>query len=335
MPEKLPTIKEIARQLGISPSAVSRALHNHPSIGAKTRQRVQELAKALDYEPIQTALNFKQGKTQTIGVILPHLGEEFFSRAISGIEDIAFKNGYTVLIGQSREDGLREQQMVATMKKHRIDGLIVSIAKTTANYSHFEELRKYNIPVVFFDRIPRMNDINFVCCDLRAGTEAAVALLTGQGHRRIAFLNGPETLIASGERYEGYRTALSRHGIPLNPDLVKTTDLSSASTEKAVSELLSAGERPESILSFNDYVSLDAIHYIKKQGLVLNRDIAIVSFANISFNHYLDAYPLASVEQFPDEQGEKAMQLLLDLLSGKPPPLSRQLIIESKLVLHS
>ena len=150
MEQKPATIKEIARRLNVSVSTVSRALHDHPSIGLRTKTQVQQLAKDLNYEPNQAAISFKQGRTMTLGVLLPNLGEEFFSMAINGIEDVATKNKYTVLIGQSHDDVGREKQIVDTMRRHRVDGLIVSLSKTTRTYEHFEQLKKYNIPVVFF-----------------------------------------------------------------------------------------------------------------------------------------------------------------------------------------
>jgi len=160
--EKLPTIKEIAKQLKISASTVSRALHDHPSIGLRTKMRVKELAKELNYEPNQTAIFFQQRKTFTIGVILPDLSEAFFSSAISGIEDFASDHKYTVLLGQSHNDEQREKQIIETMKNHRVDGLLISISKNTSSFDHFEMLRKYNIPVVFFDRIPDLPDFHTV-----------------------------------------------------------------------------------------------------------------------------------------------------------------------------
>src|SRR5213595_903415 len=138
MENSLPTLREIARQLKISVSTVSRALHNHHSIGLRTKQRVQELAKEINYEPNQTAIFFQQGKTFTIGVILPELSEAFFSSAISGIEDAAHKSNYTVLMGQSHDSVEKEKQLIDTMKKHRVDGLLISISKNTLSYEHFE-----------------------------------------------------------------------------------------------------------------------------------------------------------------------------------------------------
>ncbi|MGH2644966.1 MAG: LacI family DNA-binding transcriptional regulator, partial [Chitinophagaceae bacterium] len=304
MPGKSPTIKEIARQLGISPSAVSRALHGHPSIGLKTRKLVQDLAQKLNYVPNQTALYFKAGKTKTLGVILPYLGEDFFSKAISGLEDVAMNNGYTVLIGQSRDSMERERQIVSTMVKHRVDGLIVSVAKDTDNFTHFKDLGNYHIPAVFFDRVPDMENISFVRCNLKKGAEEAMDLLILRGHTRIGLLNGPPTLAASLEREEGYAKALDNHHIAIDPDLIKHSSLDAESTELAMKGLLSVKNKPTAILIFNDYVALDAIRYMKSQQLIINKDVSMVSFANISMNHYLNDSPLASVEQFPARQGQ-------------------------------
>ncbi|HQW44559.1 MAG TPA: LacI family DNA-binding transcriptional regulator, partial [Chitinophagaceae bacterium] len=138
MDQKPATIKEIATRLNVSVSTVSRALHNHPSIGLRTKTQVQNLAKELNYEPNQAAISFKQGKTMIVGVILPNLGEEYFSMAINGIEDVATKNKYTVLIGQSHDDVEREQQITDAMRRQRVDGLIVSLSKTTKSFEHFE-----------------------------------------------------------------------------------------------------------------------------------------------------------------------------------------------------
>src|SRR5689334_17533228 len=167
MDQKPATIKEIAMRLNVSVSTVSRALHNHPSIGLHTRMQVKKLATELHYEPNQAAISFKKGRTFTIGVILPNLGEEFFSMAINSIEDMASKNNYTVLIGQSHDDKEREKKIVETMRKHRVDGLLASISKNTDSYEHFEELKKYKIPVVFFDRVPQSKDVYKVSCSLK------------------------------------------------------------------------------------------------------------------------------------------------------------------------
>lgn len=317
MENKLPTITEIAKRLNISASTVSRALHNHSSIGLRTKMRVQELAKELNYEPNQTAIFFQQRKTFTIGVVLPELSEAFFSAAISGIEDCAYKNKYSVLMGQSHDSEEKEKQIIETMKNHRVDGLLVSIANKTNNYDHFEALKRYNIPIVFFDRIPNMPDIHYVACNLISGTIQAINFLIKKGHRVIGMLNGPEKLPASKEREEGYIQAMKKNRLKFDPTLIVNCDLSTANINAATEHLLKLKRKPTAIVVFNDYVALDAVQYARKQKLRINKDICFVSYANLPISHYTAFPPLASVEQFPYLQGQKATETLLELLSNK------------------
>lgn len=338
MSSKLPTITEIARQLNISVSTVSRALHNHPGIGLRTKTRVQELAKKLNYEPNQTALFFQQGKTYTIGVILPELSEVFFSTAISGIEDAAEKNNYTVLLGQSHDNEEREKKIVATMKNHRVDGLLVSISKNTTNYAHFEALKQYNIPVVYFDRIPHMPNIHYVACNMASGTIQAVNYLLKNGHRVIGMINGPENLFASQERKQGYQQAMSKSRLKFDPSLIVNTDLTPEGTRAATEELLRSRRKPTAIVAFNDYVAMDAVQAAVRQKRKINKDICFVSYANLPISSYTAYPPQASVEQFPYQQGQKATEILLELLAKSKDERETaayyKIILDSQLVLH-
>lgn len=316
MQKKLPTIKEIAKRLNISVSTVSRALHEHPSIGLRTRMRVQQLAKELNYEPNQRAIFFQQSKTFTIGVLLPELSEAFFSSAISGIEDAAHKRDYTVLLAQSHDDEEREKKILETMKKHRVDGVLMSLGKNISNYDHIHNLKNYGIPVVFFDRIPKLFNIHYVIADVQAGTKEAVDFLLKKGHRKIGMINGPETLLASHQRVQGYIDAFQKHRLKFDPLFIFSSNLTAQNTEEAMEHLLSLKRKPTAIVTFNDYVALDAIKYAKKMHLEINKDISFVSFANLPFIHYLDSPPLASVEQYPYLQGEKATEILLGLIAA-------------------
>lgn len=329
MSQKPATIKEIAKRLNVSVSTVSRALHNHPSIGLRTKMQVQKLAEELNYEPNQAAISFKQGKTMTIGVILPNLREEFFSTAINGIEDVAIQNQYTVLIGQSRDDVEREKKLVDTMRKHRVDGLLVSLSKNTQNYEHFEALKKYGIPVVFFDRVPNLPEAYAVSCDLRDSSVKLVDWLVDHGHTRIGFIKGPETMMASQERLSGYLEALKKNNIAEVPEYIAQTNLEKEQTQAAIQKLLSLKERPTAIIAFNDYITLDAIKFSRQQGLKINKDIFFVSYANLPVTSYLDDPPLASVEQFPYEQAEKATGILLQLINQKEDEITEKKVVMS------
>lgn len=335
----LPTLKEIAKRLNVSISTVSRALHNHRSIGLRTKMQVQQLAKELNYEPNQTAIFFQQRKTFTIGVILPELSETFFSSAISGIEDCAYKNNYTVLVGQSHDTEEREKLLIETMKNHRVDGLLISIAKNTTHYEHFESLKRYNIPVVFFDRIPDMPNIHYVACNLVSGTIQAINFLFKKGHRVVGMINGPEKLYASQERREGYIQALRKSRLKFDPSLIVNTDLNTPGVFAATKELLSSKRKPTAIVTFNDYVALDAVKYARSQKLRINKDICFVSYANEPWNSYTAFPPLASVEQFPNLQGQKAAETLLELFHKKESETDNnhayyKIILESQLMLN-
>ncbi|NOT51183.1 MAG: LacI family DNA-binding transcriptional regulator [Chitinophagaceae bacterium] len=337
MDQKPATIKEIAKRLSVSVSTVSRALHDHPSIGVKTKQQVRKIAKELNYEPNQAAISFKQGRTMTLGVILPNLGEEYFSIAINGIEDVATKNSYTVLIGQSHDDVEREEQIADTMRRHRVDGLIVSLAKTTKSFEHFKQLEKFKIPVVFFDRVPDQLDGAYtVSCNLENSSIDLVDWLVSKGHKQIGFIKGPDTLIHSKQRLNGYHEGLKKNNLKGEASLVVSTDLSRKKTEDAMQKLLALKNPPTAIIAFNDYVALDAIRYSRSQGLKINKDISFVSYANLPVTNYLDEPPIASVEQFPYQQAERATDILLRLIHSKglDKTIPHKVILESKVVVN-
>lgn len=344
MENKIPTLKEIAKKLNFSVSTVSRALKNHPSIGLRTTAQVQKLAKEMGYEPNRTALYFKQQKSFILGVILPNLKEEFFSQAINGIENVAKANHYSVLIGQSHDQLEEEITLVTAMKNQRVDGIITSITKQTENLEHFEDLKRYNIPVVFFDRVPESKQVHKVASNFNTATRQAVEFLIAEGHKRIGIINGPEEMKSCRERTETYIEVLSKNKIKIDMSLVITTDLSQDQVYKAMEELLSLKKPPTAIITINDYVALDAIQYAKKAGLTINRDIVFVSYANLPLTHYLEYPPLASVEQFPYEQAEKATEILFELMENRKKKEDenkennqeqfRNVLIEGQLVIH-
>lgn len=339
MSSKLPTTKEIARRLNVSVSTVSRALNDHPRIGASTKEKIKQLAKELNYEPNTQAIFFKQNKTRVIGVVLPFIKEDFFSEAISGIETAALEHDYTILFGQSYDDAEKEKKIVAAMRKQRVDGLIISLSKQTNNYDHLEALENYNIPVVYFDRVPPFKEAHKVFCSLHKGTVEMVEWLFNHGHRRIAFINGPDKILASKERLNGYIEGISKKKIKVDMQLVEKTDLTRESTQDAVKKLLALKNLPNAIISFNDYVHMDAVQYAEKQHVKVNKDIAFASYANLPITSYTAYPPLVSLEQYPHEQGEKAMQMMMRLLGKKntaddtaPGYLQEQL--DAKLVIH-
>jgi LacI family repressor for deo operon, udp, cdd, tsx, nupC, and nupG len=337
MYSKPATITHIASILNISASTVSRALHDHSSIGKTTSQKVKTLARQLNYEPNQSAIFFQKGKTYTLGVIVPELSESFFSTALCGIEDTAYAKNYNVLLAQSHENEDREKQLVEKMKNQRIDGLLVSISKNTTNYEHFKCLENYNIPVVFFDRIPAIPQIHYVGCNIESGTIDAVNYLLKKGHRSIGMINGPKSLFASDERKEGYIKAMMKNRLKFDPSLVINCDLTEQGTITALNELLTNKRKPTAIVTFNDYIALFAIKQARRINIKTNSELEFVSYSNLPLINYMDSVPTASVEQFPYLQGQKATDILLHLLKQKDEKVQEnsafyRIKIESELV---
>ncbi len=314
---KLPTLKEIAQRLNVSVSTVSRALSDHPGIGLQTRMRVKQLAKDLNYEPNPKAIFFKQQKSYVIGVILPFIREDFFSEAISGMETMALEHDYTILFGQSYDDPQREEKVVEAMKKQRVDGLIISLSKQTNKYEHLLSLDKYGISVVYFDRVPTLEKAHKVYCNLYNGTIEMIEWLFNSGYRRIAFINGPDKIQASRERLNGYIEAVSKQKLKVDMQLVEKTDLSREGTFAAMKKLLAVKHPPNAIITFNDYVHMDAVQYAEQEKIKINKDIVFVSYANLPITAYTAYPPVASIEQYPYQQGEKAMEIMIRILNEK------------------
>jgi DNA-binding LacI/PurR family transcriptional regulator len=315
--DKLPTIKQIALKLNVSVSTVSRALKDHHRIGLQTKMKVQQLAKELNYEPNSKAISFKQKKTFVVGVILPYIREDFFSAAINGIEVIAMKEGYTILFGQSYDNQETEKKVVEAMKKQRVDGLIISLSKETTDFQHLEALNKYNIPVVYFDRVPPFKNAHKVYCNLYKGTIDLIGWLFDNGYRRIAMINGPDKLEESKERLKGYIEGISKKKLKVDMRLIEKTNFSKESTWLAMKSFLSLKSVPNAIISFNDYVHMDAVQFAQKQNIQINKDIVFVSYSNLPITNYTSYPPLVSIEEYPYLQGEKAMEIIIELLNTK------------------
>lgn len=312
-----PTLKEIAKRLKLSTSTVSRALKDHPSIGLVTTMRVKKLAEELNYEPNNRAIFFKQQKTFTIGVVLPNLSESFFSTAISAIENKATEEDYTVILGQSLDDENRQSRILETLRKHRVDGIILSVAKNTSNFDFIDALRKSNIPIVFFDCVPDRDDVIRIVSDLKPGMMEAIDTFVSCGHNRIALINGPQTLLASRERLEGYKQGLEKNDIPVNEDYIFVSDLSEEDNKRVMAELIALPERPSAVICFSDYVALDTMKVAKEKGLSINQDVSFISFSNFPIWNHIENKPMASIEQFADRQAQKASDILFDLINER------------------
>ena len=224
MKSGLVTIKDLARELNISASTVSRALKDHPDISKETKRAVQELARKLNYQPNAVALSLKQRRSNTIGVIIPEIVHYFFSSVISGIEDVAYDAGFNVIICQSNERYEREVANAKTLLSSRVDGVLVSISKETTDYKHLYNFSNNEVPMVFYDRVvPNIVADQVIIDDFDAAYRATRHLIDS-GRTRIAHLGGPMALLIGQRRKDGYLKALSEAGIPADENLILEAD---------------------------------------------------------------------------------------------------------------
>lgn len=304
------TIKDLAKELNLSASTVSRALRDHPDISPLTKKRVISLANKLDYHPDSIAQSLQTQKTKTIGVIVPEIKQPFFASVINGIEELAYSAGYTIIVCQSNETYDREVLYTRTLVSHRVAGLLVSLSQTTQNLDHFKALQRRGVPIVFFDRVNDDIEASKVVVDDYNGAFAAADHLIKSGYKRIAHLAGPKNLSISKYRLKGYKDALKLGNRPYNEELVVYGGLDDTDGVVGFLKLLSLEILPDAVFAVNDPVATGAFLTIKEHGLKIPDDIALVGFSNTNVSSLLDP-PLTTVEQPTYEIGKTAVQLLL------------------------
>lgn len=305
------TIKDIARLLNISPSTVSRALKSSAEINKETQRLVKETAQRLNYQPNMAALSLVKAKTKSIGVIVPNLGYYFFSTALQGIEDTASKRGYTVIASQSLERYEREIKNTKDMMRSSVDGIILSLAQHTKDYTHIFQLQQKGLPVVLIDRIADELNTSKVIVDNMAGAFGAVEHLIKMGCRRIAYLAGPPELIISNRRKEGYRLAHIKYKIPLDDALLVHCEIDHDKTVKEVLKLLKLPQPPDAIFAFSDRLAVAAMVAAKTKKLRIPEDLAIIGFNDEPIASYTSP-SISSIHQPIFEMGQMAAGLLID-----------------------
>lgn len=326
------TIKDLARMLGLSKSTVSRALTGHGDIHPETRKRVLELAAKLDYHPNAVAVNLKQQRTNTIGVLIPDTVNRFFAKAVGGIQHVATLAGYNIIICQSNESYTVEKRNVQTLLASRVDGLLVSVSQETDHYEHFQNIISKGIPVVFFDRIVEELAVSQVHSNNYEVSLEATLHLARQGCKRIAFVAGPKHLYNSRNRFRGYVDALKAAGLSYCEQYVVQSDFRLNRTADLARYLMSLKEKPDAIFAINDLAALEMMHVIKQLGYRIPNDVAILGYNNEAICKYVDP-PLSSIEHPADKLGASAAEVLLNQINNSEWNPVR-ICIESKLVVR-
>ena len=318
MKKKAITIYDIAQRLNLSPSTISRGLRNDERINTRTKELIAATAAALNYQPNRVAAGLRGGTTKTIGLIVPRINRDFFANAISGIEQVARRRGFQLIITQSSETLAAERENVAALTAARVDGILASCTLQTDRMDHFAELQRRQFPLVFFDRVPVHFGAHRVVIDDAGMSYRAVRHLLDQGARRIAHLGGPERVSIYAGRYAGYVRALEEAGIPVRDDYVDRDCLTEENGYPATARLLALPEPPDAIFTASDWTGLGIIMYCKEHGVAIPEDLALVAFSNEPFTRIIEP-AISSVEQFSGRMGAAAAELLFRQIDATEP----------------
>ncbi|MCI9845207.1 LacI family DNA-binding transcriptional regulator [Flavobacterium pectinovorum] len=311
------TLKQIAKELDVSISTVSKSLRNSSEIGEETRLKVQAFAKFYNYKPNNIALSLKNRKTKSIGIIIPEIVHYFFSTVIDGIEQVANENGYSVVICLSDDSFDKEVLNMEMLANGSIDGFIMSLSKETqfkGDFHHITEVINQGMPVVMFDRVT--NDIlcDKVIIDDKAAAYEAVQSLIDNGRKKIALVTTVDYVSVGKLRTDGYEKALLDNGLPFNEDLIiKIEDVDTC--EITISQLLH-DRAFDAVFAVNELFAVTIIKTAHKMGLKVPQDLAVIAFTDGIISKY-STPSITTVSQSGKKMGNKAAKMLIERLEAE------------------
>ncbi len=333
MTERNITIHDLARMLGISASTVSRALNGHPSISKNTLERVQEAAKQHRYRHNRVASSLRLGRSRVIGVIIPSVRMSFFGSVVHGIEAVARRQGYNVLLFQSNERQEIEQEGIETLLQSNVDGILVSVSKGTQEYAHFEEVKKQQVPLILFDRVQESLGFPSVEIDDYRGAFLATTHLLDQGYQRIAYIAGPAHMEIFNNRLNGYTDALKARGRQVDERLIAHGEVSTESGRILASAMLENPVMPDAFAAVEDFTALGVLQAIRMKGIRRPGEIGVIGFANEAFSEYLTP-SLSTVDQQTNEMGVQTARLFFDCLQAGWQTKPERVVLEPRLIIR-
>jgi LacI family transcriptional regulator len=311
------TIYDLAAELNLSPSTVSRALNDHHSIGNKTKKAVKKLAKERGYRPNVLASSLRTKRSNTIGIMVSWIDRPFISTLISGIEEEATAHGYNVIISQSHDSTKLENENLQALYDSRVSALIVSLAMETTDYSHFKLFSDKDIPVVFVDRTPKLKGVSKVHINNFNAAFEATEHLIEQGCKRIAHFGGATYQSIYEERRLGYIAALKKNNLEVDQSIIlNAQSLSAEEGTRLTEQVLHMDNPPDGIFCANDKAAVSAIQYAKKNGIKIPEELAIIGFNDDPVCEIIDP-PLSSVHHPAREMGKMAFQKALSILNDE------------------
>jgi LacI family transcriptional regulator, repressor for deo operon, udp, cdd, tsx, nupC, and nupG len=325
-PARVHTVKEIAAIAKVSVATVSRALQRPEIVSEKTRLRIHEVVNRLGYTPNALARNLRTARTRLIVALLPDIANPFFSEVIRGIEQVAYENGYSVLLGETQSNLVREQTYADMVAARQADGIITMFHRIPAIPM------EGRLPLVNACEYVKDSAISSVYVDNVAAAATAVDYLVALGHRDIAFIAGPSSSPICVDREQGYHLALKRAKIEANPALTAIGDFSAEAGERAVELFLSQGQSFSAVFCSNDEMAIGAMRALASRGLRIPEDVSVVGFDDIRFSRYTSP-PLTTVSQPKNALGREAMTMLIEILNDPEVP-PRKRVLSAELVVR-
>lgn len=308
------SIKDIARLAGVSHSTVSRALRNSPLIPHRTAQRIQKIAKEAGYSASAVARSLVTRKTHTLGVVVTSIADPFNGEVVNGIEEVANRHGYSVILANSQANPDREVMVVRSFGERRVDGILVASSRVGALYVPL--LSELKIPIVLINNQHPSEFVHSIMIDNVQGAYDLTRHLIGLGHKRIAYLGDRFGLQSDAQRFRGFEKAMNEAALPVRKTLVARGDGKPQGAMEAAKELLSRRDRPTAIFCYNDMSALGVLQAANAGSIVVPRDLSIAGFDDIFFASLLNP-PLTTVRQPKKQLGERATELVLALLNGQ------------------
>ncbi|MCD6165413.1 LacI family transcriptional regulator [candidate division KSB1 bacterium] len=325
------TIKDVAEKAGVSIATVSRVFNEHVSVKEKTRIRVLQAAQELNYAPNILARGLQLKRTETIGVILPDLSGEFFSEVIRGIDEIASRRGYHILVSSSHSRRNEIEMMQRMLGEGRVDGLIL-MAPLLSKKS-LPAIAATKLPVVLLNLSAEGLEIDTIMVDNFRGAYLMTQHLIGHGHKRIAFIKGTEGNFDAEERFLGYRTALEEEGLPITPELVERGNFLKQSGFLAMTRLLSRKLPPTAVFASNDDMAIGALEAAQKSGVHVPQDVAIVGFDDILVAQYVRP-PLTTVHIPIYDLGSLAAERIINSVEMQGQSKKEKIVLATGLIIR-
>lgn len=323
------TLKEVAKLAKVSPACVSLALNGKPYVSKQAKEKIYSAVKELDYRPNVVARSLRQKKTGTIGLVLSDIANPFFPEIARGVEQRAQEYGFNVILCNTDADPSWEEKSVNTLFSKQIDGLIITSARSIDNLKRYS---KEDSPIVLVNRDPCPGEFDFVGIDNVSSARVAVNHLVKLGHEKIAFVEGEPASAASFGRYEGYKMALGKAGVPLRENYVKIGYLRYEGGYRAMASFLKQTPSPTATFCANDMMALGAIDACLEKGVKVPQDMAVIGFDDM-WVASLKTVQLTTVRQPRYQMGIKAIDLMIERVKGEREKAKR-VILPAKLVVR-